>query len=297
MRELLLRRRQLLIRREEKDVRAVCFKADGDQTVSITKSNTTPPTITMQYSYDGTSWNDWDLSALSFGGSKKVYVRGVNNKRFASGLYACNTFTFSTSAFVYVSGIVETLLDWETEIPSYKTDFVFGRLFYNQTALRSAKGLVFSSSNITRYAYYSMFYRCTNLLDGPESLPATLTGTYNCYQMFEGCSRLTTAPDLPATTLTDFCYERMFYGCRSLTAAPELPATTLVQECYYYMFCGCTKLNYIKCRAKVTASRATSFWLYNVATSGTFYGYSEYKWTSGSGSTIPSGWTFIKLTD
>ena len=30
MRELLLRRRQLLIRREEKDVRAVCFKADGD---------------------------------------------------------------------------------------------------------------------------------------------------------------------------------------------------------------------------------------------------------------------------
>lgn len=297
MRELLLRRRQLLIRGEEKDVRAVCFKADGNQTVSITKSNTTPPTITMQYSYDGTSWNDWDLSALPFGGSKKVYVRGVGNKRFASGLYACNTFTFSTNALVYASGIVETLLDWETEISSYNSDFVFGRLFYKQTALRSAKGLVFSSSNITRYAYYSMFYGCTSLLDGPESLPATLTGTYNCYQMFEGCSRLTTAPDLPATTLTNVCYERMFYGCSSLTTAPELPATTLAQECYYYMFFRCTNLNYIKCRAKVTASRATSYWLYDVATSGTFYGYSEYKWTSNTGNGIPSGWTFIKLTD
>ena len=270
MRELLLRRRQLLIRGEEKDVRAVCFKADGEQTVSITKSDTTSPSITMQYSYDGTSWNDWDLSALSFGGSKKVYVRGVGNTTLAFSATRCNTFTFGTDALVYTSGIIETLLDWETEISSYSNTYVFCGLFRMQTALCSAKGLIFSSSNITNHAYYDMFYGCKNLLDCPESLPATLTGTYNCYRMFE--------------------------DCRSLTAAPELPATTLQRYCYSTMFCNCTKLNHIRCRAKVTASRATDTWVSGIRTSGTFYGYSKYNWTSGS-SGKPSKWQFIELTD
>ena len=140
----------------------------------------------MQYSYNGRSWRDWDLSALSFGGSKKVYVRGVGNTRFARSTSAYNSFTFGTSALVYTSGIIETLLDWETEISSYSTTYVFYRLFYGQTALCSAKGLIFSSSNITGYAYHSMFYGCTSLLDCPESLPATLTGTKTSGNDFTG---------------------------------------------------------------------------------------------------------------
>ena len=51
MRELLSRRRQLLMCGKEEDVRAVCFKADGNQTVALTGNNTY--SITMQYSYDG----------------------------------------------------------------------------------------------------------------------------------------------------------------------------------------------------------------------------------------------------
>ena len=242
MRELLLRRRQLLIRGEEKGIRAVCFEADGDQTVSITKSGSAP-TLTMQYSYNGRSWLDWDLSALSFGGSKKVYVRGVGNTRFASSTSAYNSFTFGTDALVYVSGIVETLLSWSRGISSYRYSCVFYKLFYGQTALCSAKNLIFSSSNITSYAYHSMFYGCTSLLDCPESLPSTLTGSNNCNSMFYNCSSLTTAPELPATTLADRCYKDMFYYCSSLTTAPEsLPATTLKIDCYREMFHNCSSL-------------------------------------------------------
>ena len=424
---MLLKHRRLLMQMgEDKGIRAVCFEADGDQTVSITKSGSAP-TLTMQYSYDGISWNAWDLSALSFGGSKKVYVRGVGNTRFASGSSAYNHFTFGTDALVYVSGIVETLLSWQRGISPYSNSYVFYRLFYGQTALCSAKGLIFSSSNITSYAYHSMFYGCTSLLDCPESLPATLTGTYNCrsmfyncssltaapelpattladscyYDMFRGCSSLTTAPELPATTLDNHCYynmfrdcsslttapelpattlkkycyeymfyncsslttapelpattlavncykdmfygcsslttvpeslpattlveqcyEDMFYGCSSITTAPELPATTLAERCYFFMFegcsslttapelpattladtCyfgmfyGCTNLNSVRCRAKVTANRATDNWLYRTASNGTFYGYSEYGWESGA-SGKPSKWNFVELTD
>ena len=63
----------------------------------------------------------------------------------------------------------------------------------------------------------------------------------NCYyHMFDGCTSLTSAPELPATTLDYGCYGSMFFGCTNLTQAPDLPATTLAFECYSGMFQGCT---------------------------------------------------------
>ena len=91
------------------------------------------------------------------------------------------------------------------------------------------------------YCYRSMFQGCTRLTSAPE-LPAT-TLKFGCYEsMFYGCTSLTSAPELPATTLADGCYRQMFGGCTSLTTAPELPATTLAPYCYVSMFYGCTSL-------------------------------------------------------
>ena len=90
-------------------------------------------------------------------------------------------------------------------------------------------------------SYQSMFEGCTLLTTAPE-LPAP-TLSESCYLgMFDGCTSLTTAPALPATTLSSRCYYLMFHGCTSLTTAPELPATTLASNCYKYMFSGCTSL-------------------------------------------------------
>ena len=84
----------------------------------------------------------------------------------------------------------------------------------------------------------------------------------------------------------------MFNGCTGLTSAPELPATTLAQYCYYYMFNGCTGLNYVKCLATtISASNSHKDWLKNVSATGTFVkaaGMAD--WPSGA-SGIPSGWT------
>ena len=91
------------------------------------------------------------------------------------------------------------------------------------------------------YCYYNLFLGCTSLTTAPE-LPAT-TLANNCYSdMFYGCTSLTTAPELPATTLAESCYGDMFQNCESLTKAPALPATTLTYYCYYQMFDGCTSL-------------------------------------------------------
>ena len=95
--------------------------------------------------------------------------------------------------------------------------------------------------SVSDYCYFSMFDGCSNLTTAPE-LPAT-TLAYACYAgMFMNCTSLTTAPALPATTLANYCYLSMLYGCSSLTTAPSLPATTLANSCYYAMFYGCTSL-------------------------------------------------------
>lgn len=269
MSELLLRRRNLLLRKQEElNIRAVCFEADGEQTVSITKVDSAP-TITMQYSYDGVTWNAWDLSALTFGGATKVYVRGVNNETFATNK-TNYTFTFGTDSYVYVSGIAEALLNGENEVLQYSKEYTFKRLFRGQTALREADRLRFEAMTVLGYSHMAMFENCVNLLTGPE---------------------------LPATTLNGNApYRDMFRNCSSLVNATELPATTLSPQCYQNMFYNCTSLKTIRCRAKVTASSATLYWLYGVSSSGTLYGHSEYGWSSGV-SGIPTTWTFEELTD
>lgn len=91
------------------------------------------------------------------------------------------------------------------------------------------------ATELTDYCYYEMFRGCTNITTAPE-LPATVLSN-NCYRsMFYGCTSLSTPPDLPATTLANYCYYCMFYDCTSLTTVPELPATTLYGYCYAYMF-------------------------------------------------------------
>lgn len=97
---------------------------------------------------------------------------------------------------------------------------------------------------------------------------------------------------LYATKLTPACYLGMFQGCTALTTAPNLPATSLAPECYLNMFQGCTNLSSVKCLAKsgITGNNSTLDWLDGVAATGTFYPDSESRWPLGV-SGIPRGWT------
>ena len=93
----------------------------------------------------------------------------------------------------------------------------------------------------TETSFHYLFEGCTVLTSAPE-LPFT-TLAENCYnRMFYGCTSLTSAPALPAETLAEACYANMFVGCKKLTTAPALPATTLKPNCYESMFESCTLL-------------------------------------------------------
>ena len=295
MSDLLIRRRNLLIRKQEEElnIRAVCFRADGEQTVELVKHNYTSSKV-FQYSYDGVTWESWDMSPLPFGGQTKVYVRGYN-KMLGWDLNTYTNFVFSTDAYVYVSGVVESLLDGDNEVLTYGAQGILLRLFYQQTALRSAENLRFEAMSNSESCYQAMFNGCSNLLSAPE-LPATKLGYSPYRSMFGGCTSLIKAPSiLPAITIGAWAYGYMFNGCTSLVNAPELPAETLVNSCYNGMFRGCTSLKTIRCHAKKSAADATTSWLDGVKTAGTFYGHSEYGWSSGKNG-IPTTWTFEELT-
>ena len=89
--------------------------------------------------------------------------------------------------------------------------------------------------------FCSLFNGCSVLTSAPD-LPATTLANECYYGMFVDCTSLASAPELKATTLAPKCYNRMFFNCTSLTSAPELKATTLATECCYDMFYGCTSL-------------------------------------------------------
>ncbi len=145
------------------------------------------------------------------------------------------------------------------------------------------------------YAFYKLFYNCSTIKNVSSNfLPAT-TLEYYCYgYMFQGCTSLTTAPELPATTLASNCYEYMFKNCTSLTTAPELPAITLVDRCYVSMFNYCRQLNYIKAMFTTKPSNSyTDSWVYMVASLGTFVKNKNTTWSITSINAVPSGWTVV----
>ena len=86
--------------------------------------------------------------------------------------------------------------------------------------------------------------------------------------MFEGCSGLTTAPELPAITLTDYCYRMMFYKC--------------------------SKLNNITMLATdINATGCIDYWVADVSPIGTFTKAKDMTSLSISSSGIPYGWTVV----
>ena len=201
---------------------------------------------------------------------------------------------FAVSAPFNVKGNIMSLLygdNFKGQIDLSGKYEAFLSLFFNCATLQNAENLILPATTLADFCYYHMFDGCTSLTTSPE-LPAT-TLANNCYQnMFFGCTNLTEAPQLPATTLVNDCYSYMFSICTSLTTAPQLPATTLASYCYYEMFRGCSKLRYIKMLATdISATDCLFNWVNGVASIGTFVKNANMTSLPSGTSGIPNGWT------
>ena len=84
---------------------------------------------------------------------------------------------------------------------------------------------------------------CMSMLFGDEAVDNySLSGkSYAFYQLFYNCTNIVNVSSnfLPATTLASNCYYDMFYGCTSMVNTPDLPAEVACSQCYYSMFYNC----------------------------------------------------------
>ena len=204
----------------------------------------------VEYSTDGNSW-------LTYTSGTTITLENVGNKvmfRGSLSAYSPESVTsgnvnlmsrFTTTADCYVYGNIMSLsnpFDFASAT-TINESCSFCGLFYGNTHIKNHvnKSIALPATTLTPYCYYEMFHGCTGITSAPQ-LPAT-TLSDGCYsEMFYGCTSLAFAPELPATTLASECYREMFAKCTSLTSGPELPATTLSDICYAYMFSGCSSL-------------------------------------------------------
>lgn len=253
---------------------------EDNNKITFTKYNQNNNYITadkpIKYSKDLTTWTD--ISFVTYNGSKitlnsgeKLYLKGTNSAYgekmfFNSYLSAANILS---SGNIDVMGNIMSLIYGDNFINNNTIEpYTFPSLFYNNDKLVNAKDLILPVSTLTTYCYY---------------------------QMFQGCTSLTTPPELPATTLAERCYTSMFQNCTSLVTAPELPATTLSELCYNGMFRNCSSLNYVKAMFYFKEGESTNTgnvynWLNGVSATGTFVKNSEATWNNSEWG-IPTGWT------
>ena len=253
------------------------FEETGGVISGLTNSYTD-----MYHSFDGSTWIETP-NTLSMGDNTIVYFKN-ESKKF-SDLFKQSTITFNSN--VKVGGDLSSITDI--------TEYCCYGLFKNNTFLTDASELILPWDTSPKFCYYRMFQGCTSLVTAPK-LPATTLADWCYTEMFYGCTSLVTAPSiLPATILAESCYASMFQGCTSLVTAPELPSIFLVKRCYEYMFYGCKKLNYIKMLAiYIGAEECLSYWVYNVAPTGTFIKHPENTTIEiDSSNGIPKDWTVV----
>lgn len=229
----------------------------------------------IQYSYDGTVWEDLSKQSnlISIDKNQIIYFRN----HYAMPVSISSTKIVNPSKTFDVGGDPLTVLcNWKSYIlydnvhPNYYT---WDNLFA-YTKVVDASNLIITTnpkyqicnSMFADCQYLrippqfgnrqvapncnSMFRWCYSLEVAPE-LPMTELAPNCYYQMFDSCTTLVKAPALPAVVLQHQCYYSMFYGCTNLTEAPELWAPVLEQRCYEQMFQGCSSLRKVVCFAEV----------------------------------------------
>ena len=212
------------------------FEAIQDTTFTFTQN-------ALQYSLDnGATWTTLAANTASptiASGSKIMWKQ--------TGLTPVDHYgigTFSATGNFNVVGNIMSLYYGDNFVGQGNLtgkSYAFESLFYDNTKLIDASNLILPATTLADNCYAKMFWGCTSLTKFPK-LPAT-TLSYSCYYgMATSCKSLITAPELPATTLAQGCYYFMFYDCSSLIIPPKLPATALAKNCYEEMFGVCTSL-------------------------------------------------------
>lgn len=226
---------------------------------------------------NGRTWTPYS-SPIQLNEGEKVYFKADS----------CINASYSYDKFVMTgkfrgSGSIMSLTG--DEYSTTMGDNCFDYLFYENQSIIYPPQL--PATNISYNSYMGMFIRCYNLLETPR-LPANLK-TQCYYYMFRSCTSLYIAHDLLSKSRQNNAYGSMFRGCTSLVNSPYIalsPTTYVMREMFY----DCSNLKYITVGSTSWNSDATTDWVKNVSSRGTFVKMRGVTIPSGTNG-IPDGWT------
>lgn len=218
----------------------LCLQAIEAGTVTVSN----PKGLTIEYKKNASDWVSASDATIdvSVAVGDRVYFRG-NNASYGTSDDEYTNISCTGNAYVY--GNVMSLINSQSfeTLTSLTGERAFACLFRNNGKIQNhpSREILLPATTLSNQCYRLLFDGCTGLTSAPE-LPA-MTIPFAGYKfMFRGCLGLTTPPSLPATTVSSNSYFGMFQECTELQTPPELPATQLGTECYYQMFYGCSKL-------------------------------------------------------
>ena len=172
------------------NIYAIKFCSEGTSTISIINKHSFQSDfdISLEYSYDGTNWNEWDFSSLTINSGNTLYIRGYNPDGFSYWNEDKTYYNFIIEGDkVSCSGNIMSLINYKKILNFIPCE----------------------------YCFYGLFKDCTSLTTAPE-LPAKKLVDFCYAYMFNGCTSLTTAPDIPIVELAYYCCGSMFDGCTLL---------------------------------------------------------------------------------
>lgn len=282
--------------------------AAGDITITIPSYVTLAAVTSISYSKDKTNWTTPSIVAgqdvtitIPMLAGETVYIKG-DASQYAAAVNQNRATKINSTVNIVAAGNTMSLLygdnfkDKTTLNPYNSTYGIFTALFYQNTHLINASDLILPALTLTNYAYYQMFYGCSNLIGAPE-LPATSLGT-RCYSMmFQDCTSLTKAPTKITSTTALSGGERnflaMFYGCTSLVKGPTIDVISMGNYVAQNMFAGCTSLTSVTLLITESPSAtAVSGWLTGAASTGTLTIPTGITMPTG---TVPTGWTIVEV--
>ena len=239
---------------------------DGFRIIARTAGTITRKgTPSFQYSTDyGETWQNYSTGIPVVAGDE-VCFRSTTSNWEDKGINCSGQFDVA-------GDIASLLLGASFPDGSIPSGFKFINFFKDCTTLIDASELVFSIKTLQINAYKSFFDGCTNLVAGPE--------------------------ELPATTLAATCYRNMFKDCPSLTRAPIIRKATNrngTTGWYQQMFLNCSSLQEIVFLDDYNYN-STNFtdWVSGVNASGIFYKSSTMTTFGSPGpSSTPTGWTVV----
>ena len=213
-------------------------KGNGElPSYNLVLSATSNQTITLKYknrNYKDTGYES-EVTVTSTSSAQTFSVRkGTTWTASIVGASGYNPGTLSASsgtvtAATTVSAGAATVAIIVLTDKKYKMSNVYSSTYQTMTTVPD----ILDSSNVTNMS--TMFNGCTSLTTVPQMNTDSVT---NMSYMFNGCTSLTTVPQMNTDSVTNMSY--MFKGCTSLTTVPQMNTNSVTNTSS--MFDGCTSL-------------------------------------------------------